>query len=83
MDPPLGKGKAEDLLGLQAQLILNSPSIGPLLSFSGGQDEIDLREVLRLESDRLFPAGYFEQPRYGSAPGSHGRRRREEPGLGV
>lgn len=44
----LEKMKAEDLMGLQAQLsILNNPTIGHKLSFSSAVDEIDLREVLR------------------------------------
>jgi len=44
----LEKMKAEDLLGLQAQLsILNNPTIGHRLSFESAADEIDLREVLR------------------------------------
>ncbi|MGK5085089.1 DUF87 domain-containing protein, partial [Bdellovibrionota bacterium FG-1] len=59
----LEKVKAEDLLGLQAQLsILNSPSIGHLLSFSGQQDEIDLREVLRLNQIAYFQLDTLGNP---------------------
>lgn len=59
----LEKVKAEDLLGLQAQLsILNSPSIGPLLSFSSKENEIDLREVLRSNQIAYFQLDTLGNP---------------------
>jgi len=59
----LEKVKAEDLMGLQAQLsILNSPSIGPLLSFSGEVNEIDLREVLRSNQIAYFQLDTLSNP---------------------
>ena len=41
--------KPEDIAGLDAQLsIINNPTIGHLLSFSESENEIDLREVLKM-----------------------------------
>ncbi len=59
----LEKVKTEDLLGLQAQLsILNSPSIGPLLSFVETPNEIDLREVLRENQIAYFQLDTLGNP---------------------
>jgi hypothetical protein len=63
MNTLLERVKAEDLMGLQAQLsILNSPSIGPLLSFTGEKNEIDLREVLRSNQIAYFQLDTLGNP---------------------
>ena len=59
----LGKVKAEDLLGLQAQLsMLNSPSLGHLLSFETSSNEIDLREVLKNKQIAYFQLDTLGNP---------------------